>query len=232
MWLCCAVSQENPSSSGLWMWPRRWTLNSSISFGHRGSKGQVFYPSRKGGFFLGVKKIERNTLQSPSQIVSLQSFHGNCASPEVVLLPGFSQRLSCSPTWGTHESGFTFALWTPDSCGETRWSSWSPALFGGGSRSYAFHCHNELTLRAGNMPLCLVSPWTFWAELKRSHEVAEATSERVTSRLTSQRAWSPGSSPWTASLRQEIDPPPKILCKNSESDVFRFWSLVHILCIT
>ena len=32
---------------------------------------------------------------------------------------------------------------------------------GSGSRSYAFHCHDELTLRAGNMPLCLGSPWTF-----------------------------------------------------------------------
>ena len=96
-WLCC----QPRKSLILWalnVAPKMSTLNSSISFGHRGSKGQVFYPSRKGGSFLGVKKIERNTLQSPSQIFSLQSFHGNRASPEVVPLPGFSQCLSCSPT--------------------------------------------------------------------------------------------------------------------------------------
>lgn len=40
-------------------------LHFSTSFGCRGSKGQVFYPSRIDSSILSVKKIERNTAQGP-----------------------------------------------------------------------------------------------------------------------------------------------------------------------
>ena len=93
--------------------------------------------------------------------------------------------------------------------GESRWSSHSPAR-GSGDRGVmgkwraliaivSWPCLPSLaacSLGTGNLPLGLGFPWTFWVELKSSHRTVRATSECVTSGLTSQRACGPVSAPW------------------------------------
>lgn len=88
--------------------------------------------------------------------------------------------------------------------GESRWSSHSPAR-GSGDRGVmgkwralvvivSWPCLPSwaaCSLRMGNLPLGLGFPWTFWVELKSSHRTVRATSECVTSGLTSQRACGP-----------------------------------------
>lgn len=74
-------------------------LNFSTSFGCRGSKGQVFYPSRIDDAILSVKKIERNRTQGPQPdlplFAKLQLSREQC-SLQVVPEAGISRALAAA----------------------------------------------------------------------------------------------------------------------------------------
>ena len=127
--LCCQ-SGKSLLLRGLNVALNMSAFTSSTSFGKRGSKGRLVAEKVALVKVLLIRRLKVTHLSPPARPAVLKVSTGAVPAPKWCPCPTSPSALAAPLTPSTRESRFTFVLWVPGSCGETRPPSHSLALRG------------------------------------------------------------------------------------------------------